>query len=193
MDNSAAGSNFPPRNHSSSSDPCFTFHIQSGPPETLWPWSLPQKPRTKDRLEGNLIIAESARGDPRPCGALMKFRVSPGGGTMSRWPFHRRKGQPHRRSVPRKDGHPHTVSCAGQAQAAHGPAWPSNQWDPPEVPQPSESFGPRPGQSATSNSILSISQALFNSVEHTHLGTPFCGNPTVKRGRHAWPLSSAPS
>lgn len=103
----------------------------------------------------------------------MKFRVSLGGGTMSKWPFHRRKGQPHCRSVPRKDGHPHTVSCAGQAQAAHGPAWPSNQWDPPEVPQPSESFGPRPGQSATSNSILSISQAFFNRDNTHSWGHPF--------------------
>lgn len=38
-------------------------------------WSRPQKPRRKDRLEGNLIITESAWVNPRPWGALMKFRV----------------------------------------------------------------------------------------------------------------------
>ena len=38
-------------------------------------WSRPQKPRRKDRREGNLIITESTWVNPRPCGALMKFRV----------------------------------------------------------------------------------------------------------------------
>lgn len=91
---------------------------------------------------------------------------------MSRWPFHHRKGQPHCRSIPCKDGHPHTVSCAGQVQVAQGPTWPSNQRDPPEVPQPSDSFGPR-SLANLPQAIASISQALFNRVNTHSWGHPF--------------------
>ena len=50
-------------------------------------WSRPQKPRKKDRREGNLIITESTWVNPRPCGVLMKFRVQLDPGKLKQRPL----------------------------------------------------------------------------------------------------------